>query len=278
MPYGRRSFKKRAYSRRKGKSKTRKTYRRKVYRRRTTRASYRGALVPRMQMANAKATKPMVRFQGQQTYTVIAPSAGTANTKSILRVPITFLGNPVSESGTWTPQSGEDFVYSMEYNEWFNKYLHYRVMGAKVEVHVKQRYVGPSSNEQADCLATVARVGAHNTFTPAVENKSIWRSLFCTTKQWGGYNTGASYRQCYLSQKYSPRKQFAFKDTKDADGLISDTTYNIDTELTSYINIIIAGQLDQPAAGHQEAVVAVKCSYIVQFLEPTLSNTPMATA
>ena len=227
------------------------------------RKTYRNSIARPIQMANMKPSSALVRFQGQQRYTVSAVAA--ANGKSILHVPVSYLGDPGASSGGWLVQDANDF-YNASYNNWFNKYNHYKVMGMKVTATVK-----PVDNQgQAYNQVLMIRTGSITPFGISESNKTLEQAYGSKKATWSFI--GLNHTQARLSQGYSPKKQLGIKDVADNSNLRAPTTYNTGASENTFIQIILAGTLDQVTQGHPNCIVDVRTEAILHFEEPVASD------
>lgn len=231
---------------------------------------YRPKMSRQIQMADMKPSTVMVRYQGKQKYQCLLQTG--ANNKSILRIPASYIGDPVVETGTWTPDSASRFVDST--TNFFGKYNHYKVVGARIIVAVKTLLA--DGTQQLNNMVFIARVANTNTYTISSDLKSLEDDYAVKSRQWGSYsNTG--YRQARLSQGYSPKKQLGLKDYQDAGTIKVATTYGAAAADNTWFNVIICGELDSATSGHSSALVDVKASYLVRFEEPlSTDNEPVA--
>lgn len=222
-----------------------------------------------IQMANLKPSTAMVKFEGKQKYQCLLQ---TNNTKSILRIPASFIGDPVVETGTWSPDDSSRFCETTA--NFYSKYNHYKVVGAKVTVTVKTLLAQPT--QQNNCMVFLARVTNTDTYTSSVALKDLEDDYAVKSKQWGGY-LNTAYRQAKIAIGYSPKRQLAIKDISDNGTIKAVTTYGTAAADNTFFNVIIAGELDSASAGHSSAIVDVKCSWIVRFEEPvSTENAPVA--
>jgi hypothetical protein len=232
---------------------------------------YRPKISRQIQMANQKPASCLVRFQGKQKYQCLFQTA--ANNKSILRIPASFIGDPVIETGTWTPDSSSRFVDTTA--NFFGKYNHYKVLGARLVVSVKT--LVPDPVQQNNCMVFVARVTNTNVYTIATALKDLEDDYAIKSKQWGAYNSTA-YRQARSSIGYSPKKQLNLKDIQDNGTIkVSTASYGLSASDNTFFNVILSGELDSVTQGHSSAIVDVKCSYLLAFEEPkSTENAPVA--
>ena len=231
---------------------------------------YRPKMSRQIQMANLKPSTAMVMFQGKQKYQCLFQ---TTNTKSILRVPASFIGSPVGETGTWSPDDSSRFVESTA--NFYGKYNHYKVIGAKLSVTVKTLLASPT--QQNNCMVFLARVGNTNTYTSSIALKDLEDDYAVKSASWGGYPNTA-YRQARLQQGYTPKKQLAIKDISDNGTIKCATVYEGTAADNTWFNVILSGELDSASSGHSSAIVDVKCSYIVRFEEPISTENDPTTA
>lgn len=221
-----------------------------------------------IQMADLKPSSCLVRFQGKQKYQCLLQTG--ANNKSILRIPASFIGNPVVETGTWTPDSSTRFVDSTA--NFYSKYNHYKIVGSRLIVSVKTLLA--DGTQQLNNLVLLARAQNTNIYTISSPLKELEDDYAVKSRQWGGYSSTA-YRQARVSMGYSPRKQLAIKDIADNGTIKAITTYGIGASDNTYFNVIICGELDSATSGHSSAIVDVKASYLARFEEPiTTENAP----
>ena len=230
---------------------------------------YRPKIATSIQMANLKPSTIMVRFEGHQKYQCFFQS-GT-NNKSILRVPASFMADPVVETGTWSPDTSGRFVGTTD--NFYQMYNHYKVAGAQIQVTVKKAVAGGS--QQLNNLVFVARVTNTNTYSSGTGLDELYNDYAIKSRQWGGY-TNTGYRQAYCRLGYSPKKQLAIKDIADNGTIkVSTGSYGLSASDNTFFNVILSGELDQETAGHGTAIVDVKCSYLIRFEEPTKINDPV---
>lgn len=221
----------------------------------------RKAFTQQIQLANLKPSTAMVRFQGKQKYQCLLQTG--ANNKSILRIPASYIGDPVVETGSWTADSTSRFVDST--TNFFGKYNHYKVVGSRLNVQVKTLLA--DGTQQLNNLVMVARVANTTTYSISTPLKELEEDYAVKSRQWGGYsNTG--YRQARLGMGYSPKKQLGLKDIEDNGTIKVTTAYNSSASDNTFFNIIICGELDALTQGHSSAIVDVMASYLVRFEEP----------
>ena len=222
-----------------------------------------------IQMANLKPSTAMVKFEGKQKYQCYFQ---TSNTKSILRIPASFIGDPVVETGTWSPDDSSRFCETT--TNFYSKYNHYKVVGAKLTVTVKTLLADPA--QQNNCMMFLARVANTNTYTSSVALKDLEDDYAVRSKQWGGY-LNTAYRQAKSAIGYSPKRQLAIKDISDNGTIKAVTTYGSSASDNTFFNVIIAGELDSASAGHSSCIADVKCEWIVRMEEPvSTENAPVA--
>lgn len=230
----------------------------------------RKAFTQQIQLANLKPSTALVRFQGKQKYQCLFQPG--SNNKSILRIPASYIGDPVVETGTWTPDSSSRFVETT--GNFYGKYNHYKVVGARLNVQVKTLLA--DGTQQLNNMVLVARVTNTNVYTISTALKDLEDDYSIKSRQWGGYsNTG--YRQARLGIGYSPKKQLGLKDIEDNGTIKAVTTYGSSAADNTFFNIIICGELDAVTQGHSSALVDVMASYLVRFEEPVSDeNAPVA--
>lgn len=232
--------------------------------------SHKLKMTRQIQMADMKPSTVMVRYQGKMKYQCLLQTG--ANNKSILRVPASYLGDCVVETGTWSPDDAGRFIDST--SNFFSKYAHYKVIGARCTVAVKTLLA--DGTQQLNNMVFLARVGNTTTYTISTPLKDLEEDYSVKSRQWGGYsNTG--YRQARLSLGYSPKKQLAIKDIADNGTIKVTTTYGSSASDNTWFNVIVAGELDSASQGHSSCICDVKASYIVRFEEPlSTENAPVA--
>lgn len=232
--------------------------------------SHKLKMTRQIQMADMKPSTVMVRYQGKMKYQCLLQTG--ANNKSILRVPASYLGDCVAETGTWTPDDTGRFIDSTA--NFFGKYAHYKVVGARCIVSVKTLLA--DGTQQLNNMVFIARVGNTNTYTISEPIKDLEQNYGVKSRSWGGYSNTA-YRQARLSLGYSPKKQLAIKDIADNGTIKVSTTYGSSASDNTWFNVILAGELDAVSQGHSSAIVDVKASYLVRFEEPlSTENAPVA--
>jgi len=220
---------------------------------------YRNQIARPIQMANMKPASTLVRFQGQQRYTVGAVTG--ANGKSILTIPVSYLGEPTVNGGGWVPQDTSDF-YNSSYSNWYQKYNHYKIMGMKVTATVK-----PTDNSGQDYnQVLMIRTATQNPYSSSSMNKDLEQSYGSRKATWS--YVGLNNTSGRVSQGYSPKKQLGIKDVADNSNLRASTTYDTGASENTFIQIILAGVLDVPTQGHPNAIVDVRCDAILHFEEP----------
>lgn len=246
--------------------------RRRVYRKRKNLNPYRRTIARSIQYANLRPSTALVKFGAREKFLVAG--VASANTKSVLQIPLSYLGTPVVNSGVWNPDSGF-FHVPGAYGEWFPKYQYYKVVGAKITVVVRPAGIGQPDGHQFQCKAftTITDSAGLINGTTALDfleegrdiNEAHWRD---------GGSTLSGFSSARLQRYYSAKKTHNIKDVKDAGILRTATVFNTIPAAQSYCNIVLSGELDQATTGHPPAIVDVYGTYIVAFQEPTHDNTP----
>lgn len=255
-------------------------YKKRTYKSKASpRIPYRNPFSTSIQMADLKPEALKVRYQGYQKY-LVSSVTSVGNVKSILRVPASFLGDPVPESGNWVADSLDQFYPTAGISNFFPRYNHYKVIGMQIQITVQPLDID-STLTQRNNICVLARVPKINAFPSGVTNKSLEASRSLSVKQFGSYG-GTGYIQCYNVMGYSPAKQLNLKDWQDS-GLIRCTNvYDTPPTENTYFNVILAGSLDKAndppsAIPHAQAIVTVKTSAILFHSEATVSNAPVGT-
>lgn len=231
----------------------------------------RKAYVQKIQMANLKPSTSMVRFEGKKKYQCLLQTG--ANNKSILRIPASYIADPVAETGTWTQDNSARLVETTA--NFYGKYNHYKVLGSRITVSVKTLLA--DGTQQLNNMVLIARVTNTNVYTISSELKDLEGDYAVKSRQWGGYsNTG--YRQARVSMGYSPKKQLGLKDVEDNGTIkVSTASYGLSASDNTFFNVIICGELDSSTSGHSSAIVDVKMNYLLRFEEPRSDeNAPVA--
>ena len=234
-------------------------------------APRRKPFVQKIQMANLKPSTSLVRFEGKKKYQCLFQSG--ANNKSILRIPASFIADPVVETGTWTQDNSARLVETT--SNFYGKYNHYKVLGSRISVTIKSLLA--DGTQQLNNIVMLARVTNTNTYTISSELKDLEGDYAVKSRQWGGFsNTG--YRQGRLSMGYSPKKQLGLKDVEDNGTIkVSTASYGLSASDNTFFNVIVAGELDAATSGHSSAIVDVKMNYLLRFEEPKSDeNAPVA--
>lgn len=226
--------------------------------------------------ANQKPPSAMVRFQGRQKYLCLG-GEGT-NSKSILRIPASFLGNPITEAGLISADNQINFIN--DFGNMFSKYNHYKVVAAKCTILIKPYdVVGETDNGQNSNLAFLARVDSTGTYSPATQLYDLEHNYGIVQRQWSKA-TAQGYRQARMSLGYNPKRQLNIKDWRDNAHIRCPTQYGSAANENTFFNMILAGELDGENLAHANCVAVVQCDYLVNFEEPTEENAPtiLATA
>lgn len=233
---------------------------------------YRRTIARSIQYANLRPSTALVKFGAREKFLVAG--VASANTKSVLQIPLSYLGTPTATSGVWNPDSGF-FHVPGAYGEWFPKYQYYKVVGAKITVVVRPAGIGQPDGHQFQCKAftTLSDSAGIINGTTALDfleegrdiNEAHWRD---------GGSTLSGFSSARLRRFYSAKKTHNIKDVKDAGILRTATVFNTIPAAQSYCNVVLCGELDQATTGHPPAIVDVYGTYIVAFQEPTHDNTP----
>jgi len=271
MPYKR--------SRKRFGAKRKNVRRRTAYRAKTRfrRSAGRTKMVRSIQVANLKPSTKYLRFQGDLAYQlqpIMSPPL--ANYKSILNVPMNFLGDPfaTASAGVWNPEPGQ-FIPSASVNTWFAQYKDYRIHRSSVSVTVKPLQTdGAFQNFQTNALVSLLRTQDATILSATTANRQLRNDYGANQSQWGVATSGFGYRQGYNRIGYTPKRQFNLKDIKDSTQIICDNTYGDTPSEPVYAQVIIHGGLDVLDKPHGWAMVVVKADYIVEFINPTVANIP----
>jgi hypothetical protein len=235
---------------------------------------YRERIAKTIPFANQKPSSVLVRFQGRHKYLVAAP--GNVNSKSIIRVPASFMGEPVATAGSWIKDGQLNFVQG--YSNFFSKYQHYKVLGSQLRAVVKgySLEVGASDGQLSN-LAFAARVPDVGNYTSATTMEELETNYGITQKQWSA--PGAEgYRQASIGVGYSPKKEHNIKDIQDNAHIRMVTEYDSAGPENTYFNVILAGELDAVLKGHPSAVVTIQTNYLISLEEPKIENAPTMMA
>ena len=231
---------------------------------------YRSRIARSIPFANQKPSSVLVRFQGRQKYLISAP--GNVNSKSILRIPASYMGEPVATSGSWVKDGQLNFVQG--YTNFFSKYQHYKVLGAQMRATVKGYSLEIGTTDgQLNNLAFAARVPDVGIYTQASTLTELETNYGITQKQWSA--PGAEgYRQAIVGVGYSPKKEHNIKDIQDNAHIRMATVYDAGAAENTYFNLILSGELDAVLKGHPSATATVQVSYLISLEEPKVENAP----
>lgn len=264
MPYTKKTTKKRAPARRP---------KRRMNKRKAP-PPYRNRYARSIQFANLRPPTALVRFGARDKY-LVAPVA-SANNKSILQIPASYLGAPIPQGGVWTSDSGF-FHVPQAYQEWFPKYKYYKVIGAKLTVVVRPSGIGQEGANQFQNKAFIALSADASQYGPSTFLETLEEGRDIVETCWKNAGVaGGGFASARMVKGYSPKKIHNFKDWKDADGLRAVTTFNTSAGENTFFNVVICGELDQTSTGHPSCIVDVYGSYMVSFHEPTDGNIPQA--
>lgn len=244
------------------------------YRKRKAPGPYRNPYARSIQFANLRPAHALVKFAARDKF--LLPGVASANTKSVLQIPASFLGSPVAVSGTWNSDSGF-FHVPQAYNEWFPKYRYYKVIGAKLTAVIRPSGIGePGANQfNNKAFITLSPDGSTYTGVTALEQLEEGRDIVeCGWKDAGAALGGWSHGR--IVKGYSAKKVHNFKDYRDADDLRAATTFNTPANENTFFNVVISGSLDQATTGHAGCIVDVYGTYLVSFQEPDNENIPQA--
>lgn len=246
----------------------------KQYNKAKTAPPYRHNFARSIQFANLRPSSAVVRFAARDKF-LVAPVA-SANNKSVLQIPASYLGSPSANGGTWNSDSGF-FHVPQAYNEWFPKFKYYKVIGAKLTVTVRPSGVGEPAVNQFHNKAFITLSADASQYGPSTSLESLEEGRDIVETNWKEAGpAGGGWTSARLTHGYSPKKVHHFKDYKDADNIRTVTTFNTAAAANTFFNVILSGDLDQATTGHPSAIVDVYGTYIVAFQEPTDSNIPQA--
>lgn len=245
-------------------------------RRRITRriSPYRNSAARPLQIADLRPAKQLVRFEGKQRF-IVSPAITTANTKSVLTVPASFMGDPIVTSGTWTQDNSGTMITPFSYALYFGMYEHYTVLGSNVSVVIRPLGATEVDQVQEQNFCFVTRqpdsIGYSSATTVDVlENERGNKSVV-----WKGQNQSNSpvARSAFVRQGYKPRQEHGIKDPTDYSPLRNTTVWNNHGPETTYWQIVVCGMLDSLFKSHPECIVELKVTYYCQFTEPNKENT-----
>ena len=228
-------------------------------------SSYRNTIARPIQMADMKPSTALVRFQGQRRFSV-AQQAGS-NAKSILTIPMAYLGEPIQTAGTWTAQDNTNY-WNSSYVGWYSKYNHYKVMGMKVTATIKPLNNAGQSYSQVLMIRTTTQAP----FGPAADNKSLEQSFGAKKQNFSFIDTSFKSAQARISSGYSPKKQLGIKDVKDNQNLRAPTQYSVAAGENTFLQVILAGVLDSDTSPHTPSIVDVRTEAILHFEEPIATD------
>lgn len=232
--------------------------------------AYRNQIPRSIENASLRPMSRTVKFQARERFLVA--DVLSANTKSILQIPATYLGTPTVISGTWTPDSGT-FHNPTAYQEWFPKYKYYKVLGARMTATVRPSGIGAEGANQFQNLSFIALCADSNQLT-GVSLEDLEEDRGIKQQHWRYSSLSGGMKGSRMALNYSAKKTHGLKDVKDYGPLRTPTTFNTAASENTYYNLILSGALDQATTGHPGAIVDVYATYILHFTEPTQSNIP----
>lgn len=234
-------------------------------------SSYRSLGVRSLNFPNLRPAKQVVKFAARERFLV--SGVASANTKSILQIPLTYLGSPSVISGAWTGDSGT-FHVPQYYNEYFPKYKYYKVLGVRLQVTVRPSGIGEEGANQFQNLVFLATSADSNQYNGATALEDLEEGRDINQAAWHYSGPGGGFRPCSISRNYSAKKTHGIKDIEDYSALRAVTTFNTAAGENTFMNVIICASLDQASTGHAGAIVDIQGSYIVMLTEPTPVNIP----
>lgn len=229
---------------------------------------YRGRFVRKLEMANAKPSMAVVRFEGTKRFVFNAnPNAG-ANAKSILRIPANYIGNEVVETGQIVADGSTNLVQTT--GNFYGKYNHYVVLGSHLSCTARPESTVDGQNTN---ICSVVRADRPNQFAISTTNHDIERA-YGVKSNWTKIAGGGSSESARLGIGYLPTKTFGVKDPTDANQLRCQSSYGIQPNDNTFYNVILMGALDSDPATHSTYIVDVKVIYTVKFTESREENDP----
>ncbi|WP_445775532.1 hypothetical protein, partial [Shewanella sp.] len=179
-------------------------------------ATYRPAFVNTIQIANLRPSAVTVKFQAKMKYLVTATDPTIASNSILQWNCGAGLKNPVIVSGNWVQQRAGDIFSADDYQQYFDRYDTYKVLGTKITGTIKPLPLD-LGNQARNTVYAVRSVNS-SVFSSTTPYYDIESSFGCNQRSFG-QNTGTGYKECYIKQGYSPKKQFNLKDVKDNDEL-----------------------------------------------------------
>jgi len=226
---------------------------------------YRNSIARPIQMADMKPSAVLVRFQGQRRFSV-AQQAGS-NAKSVLTIPMAYLAEPIQTAGTWTAQDTGNY-WNSSYSQWYSKYNHYKVMGMRITATVK-----PLNNQgQSYSQVLMIRTTTQAPFGASSSNKNLEQSFGCRKQSFQFLDSSFKSAQARITSGYSPSKQLGIKDVKDNQNLRAPTTYSQAAGENTFLQLILAGVLDNDTSPHTPSIVDLKTEALLHFEEPIATD------
>lgn len=229
---------------------------------------YRGRFVRKLEMANAKPSTAVVRFEGTKRFIYNANPNSVINGKSIMRIPANSIGDEVFETGLITADGSTQLVQTT--TNFFAKYNHYHVLGSHLSVTARPESTVDGQNTN---ICAIARADRPNMFALSTTAHDIERA-FGVKSKWTKIAGGGSSESARLHMGYLPSKTFGVKDTSDANQLRVASVYGSTPNDNTYYNVILMGALDSDPKTHSTYIIDVKVMYTVKFSEAKEENAP----
>ncbi len=257
-----RSYRRRApVRRRRGRKMTRTKYRGTRRARKSAPGGYRVGIPRQVGMQNMNPTTTTVRFVQKNVYAVTAP--GGNNDGSIIQIPVADLEAPTFLGGAWAANGAWEFH---GFNAFIPRYRHYVVRGAKVQLRCVPILNTPSQKKNKMYTALISTGGATQS---AASTESMYEAFNSTEKNWhnSGNEVGA-----YDQRSYSPSRVWHIPKSNvmgNANLKCNVGTTNLPGTAVdrTFVTCTIKGWTDAATQGHDVAVVTVKATYLVTFME-----------
>ena len=263
MAYKRSYRRKRAPYRRKRRVRTSRRRRRTTRGRRAAPGGYRGGIPRQIGMQNMNPNTVTVRFVQKEVYTVTGVT-GIGNSASIIQVPVSDLQAPqfnppaaFHAEGTWTFPG---------FNAFLPRFRHYVVRGAKIQARVCPVSNQPSNKKNKMYTQLISDSGE---VSAAASTERHFEAFNSTEKNWhnSGNEVGA-----YDFRNYSPAKVWHIPKSNvmgksDLKCPVGATNLPGAAPDRTYVAVSIKGYSDNASCPHDTAMLTIKATYLVTFME-----------